>query len=244
MLEGMYTAAAGMAAQQDRLDAVAEDLANVNTTGYKHARLAFRDLVYSNGTTGQPNVRLGAGAAATSLARSGAQGVLHETGEPLDIALQGPGFLAVRTASGQAALTRDGQLRIDDRGRLTTSTGELLDPPITVPSGTDPQDVAIASDGTVSVAGSKVGAIRILTVTAPGGLAGAENNLFLPTAASGAPAAAPSTTRIEQGALEASNVDMADAMTSMIEAQRAFELASKAIEVQDQMLQIANQVKR
>jgi flagellar basal-body rod protein FlgG len=240
----MYTAAAGMAAQQDRLDAVAGDLANVNTTGYKHARLAFRDLVYSQGGHGQANVSLGAGAAATSLARGSAQGALHDTGEPLDIAVQGPGFISVRTAGGKPALTRDGQLRLDDRGRLTTSTGELLEPPITVPRGTQPQDVGIAADGTVSVAGRRIGAIRVLTVAAPGGLAGAENNLFLATAASGAATAAPRTTRLAQGALEASNVDIGDAMTSMIEAQRGFELASKAIEVQDQMLQIANQVKR
>jgi flagellar basal-body rod protein FlgG len=240
----MYTAAAGMAAQQDRLDAVAGDLANVNTTGYKHARLAFRDLVYSQGGHGQANVSLGAGAAATSLARGSAQGALHDTGEALDIAVQGPGFISVRTAGGKPALTRDGQLRLDDRGRLTTSTGELLEPPITVPRGTQPQDVGIAADGTVSVAGRRIGAIRVLTVAAPGGLAGAENNLFLATAASGAATAAPRTTRLAQGALEASNVDIGDAMTSMIEAQRGFELASKAIEVQDQMLQIANQVKR
>jgi flagellar basal-body rod protein FlgG len=240
----MYTAAAGMAAQQDRLDAVAGDLANVNTTGYKHARLAFRDLVYSQGGHGQANVSLGAGAAATSLARGSAQGALHDTGEPLDIAVQGPGFISVRTAGGKPALTRDGQLRLDDRGRLTTSTGELLEPPITVPRGTQPQDVGIAADGTVSVAGRRIGAIRVLTVAAPGGLAGAGNNLFLATAASGAATAAPRTTRLAQGALEASNVDIGDAMTSMIEAQRGFELASKAIEVQDQMLQIANQVKR
>jgi flagellar basal-body rod protein FlgG len=217
VLEGMYTAAAGMAAQQDRLDAVANDLANVNTTGYKHARLAFRDLVYSQGGHGQANVRLGAGAAATSLGPSTAQGALQSTDEPLDIALDGPGFIAIRSASGQLSQTRAGQLRLDSSGHLTTPAGELLAPPITVPAGTQPKDIAIASDGTVSVAGRKIGAIGVI---------------------------GPRTTRIVQGALEASNVDLGEAMTSMIEAQRGFELASKAIEVQDQMLQIANQVKR
>jgi flagellar basal-body rod protein FlgG len=240
----MYTAAAGMAAQQDRIDAVAGDLSNVNTTGYKQSRLAFRDLVYSNGANGNPNARIGSGAAATSIGRTSAQGALHDTGEPLDVALQGPGYIAVRTADGKPALTRDGQLRLDDRGRITTSTGELLDPPISVPPGTQPQDIGIAADGTVSAAGRRVGAIRIVTVAAPSALAGGENNLFLPTAASGAVTAAPRTTRLAQGSLEASNVDLADAMTTMIEAQRGFELASKAIEVSDQMLQIANQVKR
>jgi flagellar basal-body rod protein FlgG len=217
MLEGMYTAAAGMAAQQERLDSVANDLANVNTSGYKHARLAFRDLVYSNGGHGQANVRLGAGAAATSLGPSTAQGALRDTQEPLDVALDGPGSIAIRDAGGQLAQTRAGELRLDNRGRITTSTGELLAPPITVPAGTQPKDISIAGDGTVSVAGRKVGAIQII---------------------------GPRSTRLVQGALEASNVDMGEAMTSMIEAQRGFELASKAIEVQDQMLQIANQVKR
>jgi len=240
----MYTAAAGMAAQQDRIDAVAGDLSNVNTTGYKQSRLAFRDLVYSNGANGNPNARIGGGAAATSIGRTSAQGALHDTGEPLDVALQGPGYIAVRTADGKPALTRDGQLRLDDRGRITTSTGELLEPPISVPPGTQPQDISIAADGSVSAAGRRVGAIRIVTVAAPSALAGGENNLFLPTAASGAVTAAPRTTRLAQGSLEASNVDLADAMTTMIEAQRGFELASKAIEVSDQMLQIANQVKR
>jgi flagellar basal-body rod protein FlgG len=213
----MYTAAAGMAAQQDRLDAVANDLANVNTTGYKHARLAFRDLVYSQGGDGQANVRLGAGAAATSLGPSTAQGALQNTGEPLDVALDGPGFIAIRDANGQLAQTRDGQLRLDDRGRLTTATGELLAPPITMPAGTQVDDISIAADGTVSAAGRAVGRIRVI---------------------------GPASTRLVQGALEAANVDLGEAMTSMIEAQRGFELASKAIEVQDQMLQIANQVKR
>ena len=240
----MYTAAAGMAAQQDRIDAVAGDLANVNTTGYKQSRLAFRDLVYSNGANGNPNAHIGAGAAATSIGRASAQGALHDTGEPLDVALQGPGFITVRSANGAPALTRDGQLRLDDRGRLTTSAGALLDPPISVPAGTQAQDISIAADGTVTAGGARLGAIRIVTVAAPAALAGGENNLFMPTAASGPVTAAPRTTRLAQGALEASNVDLADAMTTMIEAQRGFELASKAIEVSDQMLQIANQVKR
>jgi flagellar basal-body rod protein FlgG len=213
----MYTAAAGMAAQQDRLDAVAGDLANVSTTGYKHARLAFRDLVYTQGAHGNPNVRVGAGAAATSLGPSTLQGALQTTEEPLDVALVGPGFIAIRDAAGRPAQTRDGHLRLDDRSRLTTASGELLDPPVALPPGTQPQDISIAADGAVSVAGRAYGAVRVI---------------------------GPRTTRLEQGALEASNVDIGEAMTSMIEAQRGFELASKAIEVQDQMLQIANQVKR
>jgi flagellar basal-body rod protein FlgG len=198
MLEGMYTAAAGMAAQQDQLDAVAEDLANVNTTGYKHTRLAFRDLLDQ------------AGAATTSLGPSTLQGALRDTGEPLDVALTGPGAIAI-----QGGQTRDGALRLDNRGQITTSTGRLLNPPITVPKGTEPADIAIAQDGTVSVAGRRIGAIRIL-----------------------------GSARLTQGALEASNVDIGDAMTAMMQAQRGYELASKAIQISDEMLQIANQVKR
>lgn len=245
MLEGMYTAAAGMAAQQQRMDAVANDLANVSTTGYKPVRVAFRDLVYAQGGRGADRtVQLGSGAAATSIGRSTRQGALTETGEPLDVALQGEGFIAVRDTQGRQALTRDGHLRIDDRGRLTTQNGLLLDPPVTLPKGTTPDAVHIDAAGAITVAGRRVGALRLLTVNSPANLQGGDDNTFTPTRASGAATAAPRATTVTQGALEASGVDVGTAMTDMIDAQRSFELASRAITVQDQMLEIANQVKR
>lgn len=244
MLEGMYTAAAGMAAQQQRLDAVANDLANVSTTGYKHVRVAFRDLVYAGGGQAvDASVQLGAGAAATQIGRSSAQGSLRATDQPLDIALQGPGYLAVRGHDGKPALTRDGSLHVDDRSRLVTSTGLLLDPPVSVPRGTPDDKITIGHDGAVTVAGRRVGALRILDVPAPSQLQGAPDNAFVVTQASGAPRAARGTT-VAQGSLEASNVDMGDAMVDMMDAQRSFEMASKAITYQDQMAEIANGLKR
>src|SRR5919108_5330060 len=132
MLEGLHSAAAGMAAQQQRLDAVANDLANANTTGYKHQRVGFRDLVYDQtGRSSAQGVRTGSGAAAVDAGRSFGQGVLQRTDRSLDVALQGEGFLRVKLPDGREALTRDGNLQVDGLGRLATNTGALLQPRIT-----------------------------------------------------------------------------------------------------------------
>lgn len=235
MPEGIYAAAAGMAAQQAQLDAVSNDIANVNTAGYKAERLGFRDLIYT-AEQGQP---VGAGAASIDLGRTSAEGSLTQTGDPLSVAILGPGFIQVRRADGSIGLTRDGQLSIDAKGSIVTAAGERLDPPLTVPPGTDASQIAIAADGTVTAAGAKVGQIQLVDVPAPGQLLSVGDNLFAPTAASGAPAAVKGST-IQQGALESSNVDLAAAMVNMIEAQRGYELASRAIKTQDQLLDDAN----
>jgi flagellar basal-body rod protein FlgG len=240
MLEGLYSAAAGMQAQTQRMDTVANDLANVNTNGYKHERVAFRDLLYVRDASG--NVQSGAGAAATTIGRGFTQGAIRETGNPLDLAIENGGFLQVRRADGTSALTRDGALRLDARGRITTQQGDLLQPAVTLPAGTKESDVQIGSDGAISVGNRQVGRIQLMTVRSPQGLQSAGDNLFRATAASGAATALPGG-RLTQGAVEASNVDTADAMTEMIDAQRSYQLASKAVQMQDQLLQIANQVK-
>jgi flagellar basal-body rod protein FlgG len=245
LLEGMYTAAAGMAAQQTHLDAVASDLANVNTTGYKHVRVAFRDLLYATGGRAvDGSVQFGAGAAATDIGRSLQQGGLQSTGQPLDVALQGNGFIAVRGSDGKPSMTRDGSLRLDDRNRLVTADGLLLDPPVSVAAGTDPKDIEISARGDVAVGGRKVGALRLVTVPAPSQLEGGPDNTFRATRGSGAAVAAPAGTTLAQGSLEGSNVDMGESMAAMMEAQRGFEMASKAITFSDQMAEIANGVKR
>ncbi len=245
MLQGLYSAAAGMTAQQQRIDGVANDLANVNTTGYKHVRVGFRDLLYnSQGDQAGPTVRAGAGAAASFFGRSQAQGALKTTEQPLDVAISGTGWLQVRTADGQLALTRDGTLRIDPQGRLGTADGALLQPPIQVPRNTPIDRITIATDGTVSInEGRVLGRIQLVTVTSPDGLRPLGDNRFVVTPQSG-PARAAGDAQLLQGRLEASNVDMSDAMVDMMNAQRAFQLASRAIHMQDQMLEIANQVKR
>ena len=240
MLEGLYSAAAGMTAQQQRMDTLANDVANVNTNGYKHTRVAFRDLLYTQDRAGV--VSSGAGAAATPVGRGFAQGALRETGSKLDVAIEGDGFLQVRRADGTTAVTRDGSLRLDPNGRLTTQRGELLQPAITVPAGTNQADISIAADGTVSAADRRLGRIQLVTVRAPQALQSAGDSLFVATAASG-PAQAMPAGRMVQGALESSNVDLAEAMTQMMESQRSFQMASKAVQMQDQILQIANQVK-
>jgi flagellar basal-body rod protein FlgG len=245
MLEGLHSAAAGMAAQQQRMDAVANDLANANTTGYKHQRVGFRDLVYDQtGRSSAQGVRTGSGAAAVDVGRAFAQGTLQRTDRPLDVAIQGEGFLRVRLADGRDALTRDGGLHIDGNRRLTTSTGALVQPAITVPEGVAEDQVSIGQDGTVLAAGNRIGRLDVVTVRSEAGLLSVGNNAFVTTAASGAAIAAPRATSLTQGALEASNTDMAEAMVSMIESQRAYQLTSKAISTADEMMGIANQVKR
>jgi flagellar basal-body rod protein FlgG len=246
VLEGMYTAAAGMAAQQTRLDAVSANLANVNTTGYKSARVAFRDLVYDDfqGYGAAKGVQIGAGSAASSIGRSSAQGALQNTGRTLDVALTGPGFIQVKLKDGTTALTRDGNLDVDPTGRLRLHTGQLLEPAVKLPAGADADNVAIAKDGTVSFNTTKIGQIKLVDVPAPAALKGGPDNTYVATTGSGAIRDAAKSTILSQGTLEASNVDQAQAMTDMIEAQRAFQLASKAITTQDQILEIANQVKK
>jgi flagellar basal-body rod protein FlgG len=241
MLEGLYTAAAGMAAQQQRMDALSNDVANTNTAGYKRVRIGFRDLVYqADGPTG---VRTGAGAAAVAMGRGFEQGSFQKTDEPFDIAIQGEGYLQVRRSdTGQLALTRNGSLQVDGSGQLTTVDGDRLVPPIQLPRNIDPSSVTIGQDGTLSSAGRRLGQIQLVTVPAPTGLVAAGNGYYAVSAASGG--VRRSTATIAQGALEGSNVDLADAMVDMMDAQRSYSMASKAIHMQDQMLEIANGVKQ
>ncbi|HEX4807143.1 MAG TPA: flagellar hook-basal body protein [Conexibacter sp.] len=246
MLEGLYSAAAGMAAQQERIDGISNDLANASTTGYKHVRVGFRDLLYvAQGHGAGPTVAAGAGAAASIFGRSQEQGAIETTDQPLDLAIEGSGYFQVTRADGSTALTRDGSLRIDALGRLTTQDGDILQPPIAVPRGTTPDQLSIGSDGTVRIgSGRALGRIRLVDVPAPDGLQPLGGNVFATTAQSGAATVTGAATTLRQGALEGSNVDIGDAMVDMMDAQRSFQMASKAIQMQDQMLEIADQVKR
>jgi flagellar basal-body rod protein FlgG len=233
-----------MAAQQQRMDHLANDVANVNTAGYKHVRTGFRDLVYGQQSRGAAaTVTAGSGSATQIIGRSFEQGALRQTGQPLDVALQGPGFLQVVTPQGQQALTRDGSLRVTNTGQLVTSTGAQVLPAITFPAGTNLNEVSVATDGTITSAGQVIGRLQAVDVPAPQGLTSAGDNLFLANAQSGAPRPAAATT-FGGGYLEGSNVQLADSMVDMMDAQRAFELASKAIHQQDDMMGIANGIKR
>jgi flagellar basal-body rod protein FlgG len=245
MLVGLYSAASGLTAQQTRLDAIAGDLANANTTGYKPVRVAFRDLAYAPPSVGgQGDARTGSGAAAAVAGRDHRQGPVEQTGRGLDVAVDGPGFLRFRRADGTEGLTRDGALQVDARGRLTTARGELLQPAVTLPAGTAAEDVQITRDGTLSVRGAVAGRIALVTVPNPDGLVPLGDSAFAASAASGPVGPAGARSAVVGGALERSGTDVALAMTEMIEAQRAFQLASRAISTRDEVWGIANGVKR
>jgi flagellar basal-body rod protein FlgG len=243
MLEGLYAAASGMEAQQNQLDAVANDLANVDTTGYQGEIIGFQDLLYTQGgnSTGT-NVATGAGSASAIIGRSDAQGSIQQTGRSLDVAIQGLGYIEVQRPDGTIGLTRNGALQTNAKGQLTNGQGMAVQPPITIPPGTDPSNVTIQGNGDVVVNGKTLGQIKLVDVPAPNGLVADGDSIFSATAASGAIRTATGST-LQQNALEASNVDMGRAMSQMMTAERSYQMSSNAVQYQDQMLQIANQIK-
>ena len=245
MLEGLYSAATGMAAQQEQIDALANDMANMSTPGYQATRVGFHDLLYSTGggSTGS-TVATGAGTAAQMIGRSQIQGSIQPTGRPLDVAIVGEGYIEVRRPDGTIGLTRNGVLQTDAQGRLTTSTGMLLQPPIKLPKGVAADQVTIGPDGTrrapalASSARSRWSPCRRPISCWPTATACSARR---PRAVR---FGKPTGTTLQQGAVEASNVDVADTTVAMINAQQGYSMASKAISFEDQMLSIANQIKR
>lgn len=243
MIQGLYAAAAGMEAQQSQLDAVANDLSNVSTPGYQSEILGFHDLLYT--TAGPANATTqatGAGAAADMFGRSQAQGAAQQTGRSLDVALQGEGYLEVRRPDGTIGLTRNGALELNANRQLTNQLGMPVQPPITIPTGIPQDQIGITPSGEVQAAGKTVGRLAIVTVPAPDQLLDAGDSTLTATAASGPIRPAVGTT-ILSGALESSNVDLSAAMGTMIDAQTSYDMDSRAIQMQDQMMQIANQIK-
>jgi len=242
MVEGLYSAAAGMSAQQEQLDAISNDLANVNTTGYKAERVSFNDLLYNNVKLAGTESSAGAGANSEILGRSESQGALRETGDPLDLAIEGSGYFQVTLPSGQTALTRDGSLAVDASGTLVTAAGDRMSPAIKLPAGLSPSDLRIAADGTVTAGARTLGKIALVTVTAPDRLTSLGGDLLATSADSGEAHPARGA-RIHQGALEQSNVDMGTEMSNMVTTQRAFQMDSSAIQTESQMMTIANELK-
>jgi flagellar basal-body rod protein FlgG len=244
MLQGLYAAAAGMEAQQTQLDAISNDIANSDTPGYQGQEVGFRDLLYSTGGYGAEDATpVGSGAAASVIGYSQAQGGTDQTGNPLDVAINGDGYLEAKQGDGTIGLTRNGTLQVSGSGQLTTNLGMPLEPPVTLPAGTDPKDIRIATDGTVSVGATTVGKITLVTVPAPDQMIASGSGMFTPTTGSGGVRAASGAT-LQQGALEQSNVDLNDAMTEMIQTEQSYDLASKAISFETQFAQIADQVKQ
>lgn len=257
MLRAMRSAASGMKAQQLNLDTIAHNLSNVNTTAFKRGRLGFEDLLYQtlspatagSGTEGGRPVALqvGHGSRPTDSQRIYSQGDSEVTGNPLDLLVQGNGFLQVLKADGSTGYTRDGSLRLDAEGRITTSQGFVIQPEITIPD--DATSVAISAEGRVIVeeagttGSTEVGQLLLARFTNPAGLVAEGQNLLRESTASGeAQVGAPGQLgfgTVVQGALERSNVEVVEEMIHMIVAQRAFEVNSKAIQSADEMMRTA-----
>lgn len=243
MLQGLYAAASGMEADQNQLTAISNDLANLNTPGYQGGEVGFQDLLYSSGGSASgTSLATGTGSAASIIGRSQVQGPLEKTGNPLDVAINGAGYLQVRRPDGTVGLTRNGTLQLNSKGEITDQEGDALVPPITLPTSVDPSDVKISAAGDVTAGKQTLGKIQIVTVPAPDQLQPDGNSLFSVTAGSGPTRPATGST-LTQGALEQSNVDMAQAMGDMITAENSYSMAGQAIQYQDQMLQTANQLK-
>jgi flagellar basal-body rod protein FlgG len=242
MLQALYAASSGMAAQQTQFDAVSNDLANLSTPGYQAGEVGFQNLLYSSaGSASGTTAATGAGASSSIVGRDQSQGPLLPTGRTLDVAIQGEGFLQVRRPDGTIGLTRNGALQLDSQGRITNQQGMPLQPPITLAPGVTTDQLKIAPNGTVNAGSRTLGKISIVTVPAPGQLQSSGGSISSATAATGAIRAANGST-VTQGSLEGSNVDVSTAMSEMITAERTYQMASESIKYQDQMLQIANAV--
>ncbi len=242
MLEGLYSAGAGMEAAQNQLDAISNNIANENTPGYQSEVVGFHDLLYTTDNDDPSNATVGAGSATDTLGFNQTQGSLQQTGNPLDLALNGPGYLQVRQPNGTTALTRNGTMELNSRGQITTSLGMELVPPITVPKGTQPSQISIASNGTVTVSGTKIGQISIVQVTAPDKLLPQGGSVYATTAASG-PAQKAKGVTLQQGFLEQSNVDLDTEISNMETAEQSYNMGSRAVQMEAQLGQIAATLK-
>jgi flagellar basal-body rod protein FlgG len=262
MIKAMRTAASGMYAQQMNVDSIANNLANVNTTGYKKSKIEFQDVLYSKLRTPGAETAAGAkvpvgldvgyGTKPVATQRFFTEGNLQQTGNPLDLSIEGDGFFQVLLPNGNIAYTRDGSFKLSADGQLVTSDGFFLQPGITIPSDSD--SISISTDGLVSVkvpgdaAPQEIGQIELARFINPAGMEAIGHNLFQETSATGAPILGTPTLegfgRINQGYLEMSNVEVVEEMVNMIMAQRAYEINSKAIQTSDEMSQIASNLKR
>jgi flagellar basal-body rod protein FlgG len=260
MFRSLNIAATGMAAQETQLNTIANNLANANTVGYKRQNAEFEDLLYqtvrSPGLTEGGNVvptstQVGTGSRIVATSRSFAQGGIQQTGNPLDVAIQGSGFLMVMRQDGTPAYTRAGTLKLDAQGRMTTTDGLPLDPPITIPSTAT--NVTIGADGTVTATQqgqtnqTTLGQLQVTTFPNAEGLNALGQNLYQATDSSGHPQTGvpglDGRGSLLQGAVESSNVDVVTEMVQLIGAQNAYEMNSKVVSAADQMLQNATQMR-
>ncbi|GAA8730797.1 flagellar basal-body rod protein FlgG [Helicobacter pylori] len=262
MLRSLYSATSGMLAQQTHIDTTSNNIANVNTTGFKKSRADFNDLFYqamqyagtntSNTTLSPDGMEVGLGVRPSAITKMFSQGSPKETENNLDVAITGKGFFQIQLPDGTTAYTRSGNFKLDEQGNLVTSEGYLLIPQITLPE--DTTQVNIGVDGTVSVTqglqttSNVIGQITLANFVNPAGLHSMGDNLFSITNASGeAIVGNPDSQglgKLRQGFLELSNVRLVEEMTDLITAQRAYEANSKSIQTADAMLQTVNSLKR
>jgi flagellar basal-body rod protein FlgG len=260
-MRALSIAATGMLAQQTNVEIIANNLANMNTTGYKRQRAEFQDLLYQNveqagsqssdsGTVLPSGVQLGSGVRTAAVYRVMSQGDMQSTSNPYDLAVQGEGYFSITQPDGTTAYTRDGSFALSPEGQIVTGQGYTVAPGITVPANA--LSVAINAQGQVQAtipgqtAPQTVGQLELVRFPNEGGLNAVGGNLFLETAASGTPQSglpgAPGFGTIQQGFLETANVNPVEEITSLITAQRAYEMNSKVVSAADQMLQMTSQM--
>ena len=255
MIRSLWIAKTGMEAQQSQLDAISHNLANSATNGFKRGHAVFEDLMYQNlrqagaassdQTQLPTGLQMGLGVRTVAMARNFSQGNLQQTGNPLDMAINGQGFFQVQLPDGSTGYTRDGSFQVNAQGQMVTNSGYLLQPGITVPQ--QAQSVTISKDGIVSAALpgqttlQQLGQIQLASFINPAGLDPRGENLYAETVASGSPAAgSPSANGlglVMQSHVETSNVNMVEELVGMIQTQRAYEINSKAVKASDEMLQ-------
>ncbi len=262
MIKAMNTAATGMVAQQMNIDNIANNLANVNTTGFKKGRVEFQDILYQNyrkagtasavGTTVPVNLDIGYGARAVATTREFSSGSVTVTGNPTDLAIGGNGFFQIQMPDGTTSYSRDGSFKLSAEGSLVTADGFQVLPTVTVPQDATAISVTIDGQVFVNVIGNEtpqqIGQLELARFINPAGLSAVGHNLYTETVASGTPItgipASDGLGRIDQGSLESSNVSVVDEMVNMIMAQRSYEINSKVIQTSDEMSQTTNNLKR
>jgi flagellar basal-body rod protein FlgG len=262
MMRALWTAGTGMVAQQANIDVISNNLANVNTTGFKKSRTDFQDLMYQTvrqaGSTTGPDtqlptgIQMGHGVRQVATQKIYTEGNMQQTGNQLDLAIEGDGFFQITMPDGTIGYTRDGAFKRDSQGRMVTSEGYPLEPQITIPDNAT--DIAISSDGRVTAkipgqtAPQELGQLQLARFINPAGLDSIGRNLLTETAASGAPTitnpGTDGTGTVVNQYLEMSNVQVVEEMVNMIVAQRAYEINSKAITTSDEMLQTAANLRR
>jgi flagellar basal-body rod protein FlgG len=260
MIRSLWISKTGLDAQQTQMDVIANNLANVSTSGFKRSRAVFEDLIYQNlrqpgaqssqQTQLPSGLQIGTGVRPVATERVFTQGNLQLTSNDKDVAIQGSGFFQVLLPDGSTAYTRDGSFQTDSQGQLVTASGFPVQPAITIPAGA--QSLTVGRDGTVSVtlqgasAPTQVGSLQLATFINPAGLQSKGENLYVETSASGtASTNAPGTNGaglLTQGYVETSNVNVVEELVNMIQTQRAYEINSKAITTSDQMLQKLTQM--